>query len=105
MTEVKASKLQEKIIEDFGEDFQDGFLFLAPAEHFDSAILGLTRNAKSEVVVVYDKDLIMDNLTKDMSYEEAEEYFEYNIAGSYMGEKTPLYVTLLKNTTVCNQIM
>ncbi len=99
------SKIQEKIIEGFGESFQDGFLFLAPAEYFDSAILGLTRNVKSEVVVVYDKDLIIDNLTKDMSYEEAEEYFEYNIAGSYMGEKTPLYVTLLKNTTVCNQIM
>ena len=27
-----------------------------------------------------------------MSYEEAVEYFDFNIAGSYMGEYTPLYL-------------
>ena len=27
-----------------------------------------------------------------MSYEDAIEHFEYNIAGSYVGEKTPMYV-------------
>jgi hypothetical protein len=29
---------------------------------------------------------------EDMSYEDAVEHFEYNIAGSYVGEKTPVYV-------------
>ena len=28
----------------------------------------------------------------EMTYEEAVEYFDFNIAGSYMGEYTPLYL-------------
>ena len=29
-----------------------------------------------------------------MTYKEAVEYFEFNILGSYMGEKTPIFLTL-----------
>lgn len=27
-----------------------------------------------------------------MSYEEAIEYFDYNVSGAYVGEKTPIWV-------------
>ena len=30
-----------------------------------------------------------------MSYDEAEEYFEYNQIGAYMGDSTPCFVTLM----------
>jgi len=33
--------------------------------------------------------LMRDN---DMNYEEANEYFDFNVAGSYMGDKTPIWV-------------
>jgi len=28
----------------------------------------------------------------EMSYEEAIEYFDFNVRGAYMGEKTPIWV-------------
>jgi hypothetical protein len=33
---------------------------------------------------------------EDMSNEEAEEYFEYNVLGSWVGESTPVFVEPLK---------
>ena len=36
-----------------------------------------------------------DKVRRDsMPYEEAIEYFEYNILGAYMGENTPAFATL-----------
>jgi len=37
-------------------------------------------------------EILMDR--DAMSYEEAVEYFEYNVIGAYMGEKTPMFATL-----------
>jgi hypothetical protein len=31
----------------------------------------------------------------DMTWEEAEEYYNYNIVGAYMGENTPVFLTFL----------
>jgi hypothetical protein len=44
--------------------------------------------------VVYDTELILELLMgrSEMTYEEAVEYFDFNIAGSYMGEYTPFYL-------------
>jgi len=44
--------------------------------------------------VVYDTELILELLMgrSEMTYEEAVEYFDFNIAGSHMGEYTPLYL-------------
>jgi hypothetical protein len=42
----------------------------------------------------YDTELILELLMgrSEMTYEEAVEYFDFNIAGSHMGEYTPLYL-------------
>jgi hypothetical protein len=34
---------------------------------------------------------IITKLTKDMSEEEAWEFFEFNISGAYVGERTPVF--------------
>ena len=58
------------------------------ADGFDEAIMGMAGER-----VVYDMEKILAILvTKhNMNYEEAIEYYEFNIAGAYMGEGTPLY--------------
>jgi hypothetical protein len=43
--------------------------------------------------LVYSTDKIVDILAKDMTREEAIEFYEYNILGAYMGEMTPIYVS------------
>jgi hypothetical protein len=45
------------------------------------------------VCVAYDKDKIIEILMRDMSEEEAIEYFEYNILGAWMGAYTPCFVS------------
>ena len=43
--------------------------------------------------VVYTTEEILKILMEDgMTYDEASEYFDFNVAGSYMGVYTPLYL-------------
>ena len=77
-------------IEDiYGEDEPD-ILF---ADGFDAAIMGTIWDGE-RTRVVYDTESILEILTvrDDMTYEEAVEFFDYNIAGSHMGEYTPFYL-------------
>jgi len=41
--------------------------------------------------LIYSKSKCIQILMKDMSEEDALEYYEYNIVGAYMGEKTPIW--------------
>lgn len=44
--------------------------------------------------VVYDQNKIIDTLMAEhkMTDEEAQEFFDFNIAGSYVGQQTPIYI-------------
>ena len=60
----------------------------------DNAIIGTVGEN-----VLYDMDIIIRNLESDgMTHEEAVEYFYYNIDGAYMGERTPMYASLIKRS-------
>jgi len=73
----------------YGDD-EPNILF---AEGFDEAIAGVVWDGE-RTRVVYDTELILELLMgrSEMTYEEAVEYFDFNIAGSYMGEYTPFYL-------------
>ena len=43
--------------------------------------------------MAYDVNKIIEILARDMSEDEAVEYFEFNILGAYMGERTPVFVS------------
>lgn len=62
------------------------------ANGFDEAIIGITFGAN--MTTVYSVRKVIDILMEEdeMSFSDAIEHFEYNIAGSYMGEKTPIFV-------------
>ena len=48
-------------------------------------------------VAVYDYNKCIEILAKEMSQEDAEEYFEFNTRGAYVGENTPVFVTVEDN--------
>ena len=77
----------------YGDD-EPNILF---AEGFDEAIAGVIWDGE-RTRVVYDTELILELLMgrSEMTYEEAVEYFDFNIAGSYMGEYTPFYLETQK---------
>ena len=57
------------------------------ADGFDDAIIGTVND-----IVIYSKTKCIKILQKDMSEEEAIEYYYFNVVGSYIGEKTPMFV-------------
>ena len=70
----------------------EDLLFMDP-ETFDEAILGYVESANGPPVICYNKDKVIEILTKDgMSADEALEYYEYNVLGAYVGDRTPVFL-------------
>lgn len=62
------------------------------ADGFDDSIIGWDSN---DGRVIYDIEKMILNIlfnNKDMTYEEAREYIDFNIIGAYVGKFTPLYL-------------
>jgi hypothetical protein len=59
----------------------------------DNAIIGIARQF-NRISVIYDKDKVVKNLCRDMSLEEAHEFFEFNIIGAWLGDHTPTFFEL-----------
>jgi len=58
------------------------------ADGFDDAIIGVDEKTMR---LIYSVSKCIKILSKDMNVEESLEYFEFNIFGSYVGEKTPIW--------------
>jgi len=60
------------------------------ADGHDHAIMGYATDGR----VIYSVDQIICGLMQrdGMTYEEAIEFFDFNIAGAYVGEYTPIYM-------------
>lgn len=72
----------DKIIEWFPEDD------LLIIDGFDDAILGIDEYS---LRLIYSVSKCIEILEKDMTEEEAVEYFDFNIKYNYIGEKTPIF--------------
>ena len=71
-------------IEELIEDTEETVVFW---DNFDDAIIGIdTQNYR----VIYSYGLCLEILKRDMSKEDAIEYFDFNVRGAYIGEKTPI---------------
>ena len=74
-------------------DLFEGLLFLSERE-FDEAILGVAERIGMSPIVAYDTAKIIDILCErdGMEDDEAAEFFEFNIAGAYVGDRTPIFI-------------
>lgn len=70
---------------------RDVYPDLLKADGFDEAVIGVVERVGIQAIC-YDKDKVIKILMKDMSEEEAYEYFDYNIAGAWVGESTPFFL-------------
>lgn len=66
---------------------------------FDEAIIGMAERINLGPVVAYDVEKILEIMIErdEMTYEEAMEFFDFNIQGAWMGDFTPIYITKLQN--------
>jgi len=78
------------IDEELMKELEDNECLLATG--YDAALIGITEGANP--VAVYDTELCIKCLMEeeDMSEEDAVDFFYYNTVGSFVGEKTPLYI-------------
>ena len=73
----------EKIVEQFQDEE------IIKADGFDDAVIGIE---ESSMRLIYSVEKCIDILMKQgMNMAEAVEYFEYNVSGSYIGKKTPIW--------------
>ena len=81
-------------IREYLEPMFEGLLYLSEPE-FDAAIVGVADRIGMETVVVYDTSKVIDILCErdGMDREQATEFYEYNIIGASVGERTPMFIT------------
>ena len=73
-------------------------LVMLLAEGFEKAFLGTGRQFNKEIAV-YNYNKCIEILAEDMGYEDAVEYFEYNVVGAYVGEETPIFLEMNNEPT------
>jgi len=65
------------------------------ADGFDDAILGVCDRFGQGSVVAYDYRRCIDILViSGMSNDEAVEYFDFNVIGAWVGDRTPCFIRL-----------
>lgn len=62
------------------------------ADGLDDAFVGIDISDGDHPRAVYSIEKCIDVLAKDMTREEADEYFWYNTAGAYVGQQTPVFI-------------
>ena len=64
------------------------------ADGFEEAFIGYSWRFSDGPLATYDMDKCIEILMRDMDHDEAVEFFEFNTLGAWVGERTPVFVTL-----------
>ena len=89
----------DKEVSEWVSGFNEEALF---ADGFEDAFVGVIERFGQDPIVVYDREkciaILMEQFDDDNDeerdlYEEAEEYFGYNVIGAWVGEGTPAFIT------------
>ena len=63
------------------------------ADGFEAAILGRGYRCGQEEILAYSVSKCIEILMADgLTEEEAVDYFEFNVAGAWMGDQTPIWI-------------
>jgi hypothetical protein len=84
LSNLKNNKMIDKIIEQFPDE---EFLI---ADGFDEAVIGVD-TISMRLIYSVSRCISILCLDEDMDVDDAIEHFEYNVRGSYVGEKTPIW--------------
>ena len=64
---------------------------------FDDCVIGVAERCSKQPLLVYDREKIAESLMKDgCTYEEAQEHIDFNMAGAWVGEGTPLILSRIE---------
>lgn len=88
MRKINETELRAKINTAL-EDIDETVLLM---DGFDEALVGIAQRINTPTLAVYDFDKMVELLVArdGMDYVEAVEYIEFNCAGAWVGEQTPI---------------
>jgi hypothetical protein len=72
---------------------------VALADGFEEAFIGIARQF-NQAFAVYDRAKCISILMRDMTLDEADEYFSINVEGAWVGENTPAFINLAPSLTL-----
>lgn len=77
---------------------EDMDMTLLLMDNFDEAFMGYTTRINEPDVAVYDYDKMISVCMNrdDMTYDDAEEFIEFNCQGAWVGEQTPYIMRRLE---------
>lgn len=67
------------------------------ADGFEDALIGWVERFNTGPLALYDRSKCIQILMErdEMSWDEAEEFFQYNVTGAWVGDGTPAFAVLL----------
>ena len=86
-------------VDEFADGVEEELLFLGEHDErkrFEPAILGIAHRFGMQPVVTYDYRKVIGIFAEDMSHEEAQEYFDFNVIGAWVGEGTPIFIEVFE---------
>tara|TARA_R110001599_G_scaffold100114_2_gene256428 strand:+ start:7 stop:288 length:282 start_codon:yes stop_codon:yes gene_type:complete len=90
-------------IESIKEITDDELTYLGCSpEEYEDAIIGVAHRFGAEPIVAYDYDKVLESLAERFKeagsedpHMDALEFFNHNIIGSWVGDKTPIFIQTL----------
>lgn len=80
------------------ERIRERFPSLLKMDGYDECIAGVVTRFDNRAILCYDIARILKRHVRDgMSVIEAQEYFDFNQMGSWMGKRTPCFIDLVKD--------
>lgn len=72
-------------------------LLLEPQDMYNTCIIGLAERADGMAVAAYDSAQVVAalQLVNHWDYDEAREFFDFNIKGAYVGTGSPVFIDVL----------
>ena len=92
MDQREKEEERPRIVDFIHEQLGDSDAMLA--EGFDDAIIGIGYRCGQPAILVYDTDKALKILVNrdGMDLDEAKEFFDFNVAGAWVGEGTPIWM-------------
>lgn len=87
--------LRDKI-DDWVDEFYPDIPILI-ADGLEEAFVGIASQF-DKPIAIFDRQKCIKILMRDMSEDDAYEYFEFNVSGAYVGENTPAFIEFFNET-------
>ena len=83
--------MKSALVDQFDDERWEGLVFY---DGLDDAFLGICEQYTGPPIALYDRTAAIEILAEGLEgdIEGAEEYFEFNVAGAFVGEQTPAFL-------------